>query len=350
MSFAASAPTILSRSWPALKNWKVGIAETCAAAATSGMSSTSTLRNVAPVAFAVASSSKIGEIILHGPHQLAVKYTIEPASLLVAAVKVSSFPQTATRLVAIERRSTCDALGARRAADERAPTRVSIACVRGRLGHEKSHAADRAPCWTGPTHTMVNLVTLEVTLDNGGIDAAVDLVWASESGEEKKYAEIRQHATVRQESFAGHNWLVRGQRSRQVLLRMEAQAEPDVQQHRIDVDATPTQEQHEDADATAVAPAGNAEEAPEDACGEWGSRDGTCKFVRVPRRDGSTQATAWRELDADAREVGALRQIELRVDTRWLWWLESAYKRVASMSSEKEVRMHCLVRSSHAEG
>ena len=63
------------------------------------------------------------------------------------------------------------------------------------------------------------LVTLEITLDNGGPDTAAEIVWVSHDGDEQKYGEVRERATVKQETFAGHCWLVRGTRTRTVLLR-----------------------------------------------------------------------------------------------------------------------------------
>ena len=86
-----------------------------------------------------------------------------------------------------------------------------------------------------------NLVTLEITLENGGIDPSAALFWVADNGDEQRYTEIRERATVRQETFAGHRWLVRGTRSRQVLLRIVATDEA-VQQHRIDVDKQPPQQ------------------------------------------------------------------------------------------------------------
>lgn len=80
-------------------------------------------------------------------------------------------------------------------------------------------------------------VTLKITLANGGIDTACDLLWISDSGMEEWYDEIGGQATVTQETFAGHRWLVRGQRSQQVLLSIQAQASPPLQEHYIDVDA-----------------------------------------------------------------------------------------------------------------
>ena len=184
------------------------------------------------------------------------------------------------------------------------------------------------------------LVVIEITLVNGGIDNAAELVWVSDAGDEQKYTDIVARATVKQETFAGHRWMVRGLRSRQVLLRIEAQPHPALQQFQIDVDAEPPSADDDDAAAAteedAQMDAVDTEANPAEE-GAWIGGEGLCQFVRVPPRRGGP--VVWRELDVDGNEAGRLTQLDARVDTRWLWWASSLYKRTMSMSADKEVRM-----------
>ena len=53
------------------------------------------------------------------------------------------------------------------------------------------------------THTPV---TLDITLVNGGVDATAELLWVSDAGDEQKYCDVHERATVKQETFAGHRW------------------------------------------------------------------------------------------------------------------------------------------------
>ena len=195
------------------------------------------------------------------------------------------------------------------------------------------------------------LVTLSITLANGGADAVAELVWVAANGDEQKYGEVRERATIKQETFAGHCWLLRGARTRQVLLRIEAQAQPAVQEHRIDADELP-------AAGDAAADGDDATDTPDaadgaDVPGCWVGSGGTCKFVRVPQRAGAARAPTWHELDADGNVVGTLSQVDVRVDTRWLWWAGALYRRLATMSNDKEVRARphpsdCVCRGARA--
>ena len=91
-------------------------------------------------------------------------------------------------------------------------------------------------------------VTLEI---HSAIDEAAELVWVSAEGvNEKKYGVILPRTTVKQETFAGHCWLVRGKRSQTVLLRITA-SEARVQKFDIDVDAPDEGEDGTDAAAAA---------------------------------------------------------------------------------------------------
>lgn len=201
-----------------------------------------------------------------------------------------------------------------------------------------------------------DLVTISIEfVSGGGIDRSAELFWVNDTGEEQRYAELRENATHTQETFPNHRWLVRGRRSHEVLLRITAAAGPAVQHHRIDVGAAGAGELREGTDARAdravaeelpaVGAEGGGDELAEDAesgVGIWVGADGLCRFVRVPRSVGSRQ-TMWRELDAAGEQVSELVQAEVRVDTRWLWWLSTAFKRFNAMSGEWEYKMMCAL-------
>ena len=81
------------------------------------------------------------------------------------------------------------------------------------------------------------LVTLEVTFVSGGGDDVASLSWVNgDADEENHYTDIHRGGRVTQETFPNHSWVVRGKQSGDVLMRIVAQAEPSLQQHRIDVD------------------------------------------------------------------------------------------------------------------
>lgn len=186
---------------------------------------------------------------------------------------------------------------------------------------------------------MPDLVTLEVTLVDGGADASAELVWVSDAGDEQKYGDMRPGAMYRQETFPGHTWIVRGQRTRQVLLRIAAQENPPVQEHRVDVNSTPPPLDGDEADGSAGddgSTAAGDDILTADAAGVWLGAHGMCKFVRVPPRPNSRGRVTWHEMDVDGNQVGTLQQLEARVDTRWLWWAESMYRRWTTMGHDNE--------------
>ncbi|KAH8387029.1 hypothetical protein KR093_004181 [Drosophila rubida] len=72
-SFSELPPTKTSSTSPFLMNTNVGILVMLYSTVMSSLSSTLTLRTTARSAYSAASSSSLGAIILHGPHQLAQK-------------------------------------------------------------------------------------------------------------------------------------------------------------------------------------------------------------------------------------------------------------------------------------
>jgi len=199
------------------------------------------------------------------------------------------------------------------------------------------------------------LVTLVVEFaSGGGVDRVAALSWANENGEEQHYLDIQERATVRQETFPGHHWIVRGKRSHEVLLRIIAQPQPVEQHFRIDCDdprrpppgdgflpgnAASTDDDHEVADDTAndagVVGAHLEAEDEETGAGVWLGKDGLHRFERVPRPAGSRRVE-WKEVDVAGTEVARLWQVEARVTTRWMWWLSDAWKAATSMGHDKE--------------
>jgi hypothetical protein len=227
------------------------------------------------------------------------------------------------------------------------------------------------------------LVTLEITLVSGGEDDSASLLYLPDGGgEPQHYTDFFRGGMCSQQSFVGHSWVVRGKTTGRDLLRIEAQAQPDTQTFRIDLDGEeanflrPGRRRGERPTAAAAAatarPARAAEDgddgnAADDADrhpdvvgedgaqpqaeradggseGSWVSADGICTFQRLPSAGGGGgdgRAVLWRELDLDGRVAGTLEQVTARVDTRWLWWLRGAYAKLAALPHDKEYLLMC---------
>ena len=76
---------------------------------------------------------------------------------------------------------------------------------------------------------MANLVTLEISFASGGADESAKLCWKNDEGAEQEYARVQLRARVRQETFPGHRWLLRGEQTGTVLWEGVAAARPAVQ-------------------------------------------------------------------------------------------------------------------------
>ena len=82
-----------------------------------------------------------------------------------------------------------------------------------------------------------NLVQLEISFASGGVDESAKLCWKNDAGAEQEYAVVQLRATVQQETFPGHRWVLRGQQSGNVLWEGVAAAAPAVQAHIVHVRA-----------------------------------------------------------------------------------------------------------------
>ena len=185
---------------------------------------------------------------------------------------------------------------------------------------------------------MGDTVTLVIEFVSGGaVDRAARLCWVNDADEERAYLDLQERATIRQETFPGHRWLVRGQTSNDVLLRMTANHNAE-QRFRIDGDAA--DEVHNAQLAEGVAPntdpaAGEVQAEDADPAGTWVAVSGLARFERMARPAGSRRIE-WRELDSAGVETGRLHQVEVHVQTRWLWWLSAAWRQVQSASRGHE--------------
>ena len=194
---------------------------------------------------------------------------------------------------------------------------------------------------------MGDLVTLSIEfVDGGGVDRSAGLYWLSDAGEEQHYVDIQEHATVRQETFPGHCWLVRGTRSHEILLRVEAADQPNVQHHVIRQQPRhdTTDDESEGGTAEAVERSEDVTNEDTETSGTWiGHQDGIeHRFVRQPHRRGTQQIT-WHEIGPDGEVVAECAQMEVRVLTKWLWWLHAVYEKFATMSHDREYLVMSLL-------
>jgi hypothetical protein len=97
----------------------------------------------------------------------------------------------------------------------------------------------------------MSAVSLDLTLVSAGVDRSAVLFFRGEGGKLQRYHSLLQGEAVRQPTHPGHKWLLRGDDSGKVLLRITAQAEPAVQWHRVDIDGLDVP--HERAPAPTVA-------------------------------------------------------------------------------------------------
>lgn len=196
------------------------------------------------------------------------------------------------------------------------------------------------------------MVTLEISLASGGADDSAKLCWKNDEGAEQQYAQVQLRATVKQETFPGHRWLLRGEQTGKVLWEGVAAARPAVQPIVVHVRerAGDDNDEGEGEEAEAAPREGEGEAtAPDDGAdadaaptGIWTGADGLHRFERLPRagRDGEV---VWRQLDSAGREVARLEQLEARVDTRWLWWTTAMFAKFTGMSGDTEHLVWCAL-------
>jgi len=122
------------------------------------------------------------------------------------------------------------------------------------------------------------MITLVLHFD--GPEAEATLLWLSPEGEETRYTDVRRGASIRQETFEGHTWVLRGKASGAELFRVTAAPEPAQQEHRVDGDNVAVRADPVPPRGTAAA-VDNAEpdEDAELAGGLWSGSD--FKFERV---------------------------------------------------------------------
>ena len=197
-----------------------------------------------------------------------------------------------------------------------------------------------------------NLVQLEISFASGGVDESAKLCWKNDAGAEQEYAVVQLRATVQQETFPGHRWVLRGQQSGNVLWEGVAAAAPAVQAHIVHVRARAGDDEAAAAGGEAAEAGGEGAAVGADASavdgaaepiGVWKSEDGLHTFERLPGvgRDGEV---LWRQVDSVGREVARLEQLETRVDTRWLWWTDAILLRVAPhVTGEREHLIWCAL-------
>lgn len=170
------------------------------------------------------------------------------------------------------------------------------------------------------------LVTLEVTLASAAADRSAKLCWLSEDGEEAPYIEVRVGASVRQETFAGHQWILRGCTSQEVLATFTAEPAPAVQQHTVGAG---------EAAAGGGVPVPDTDEDKDEARGVWLADGGGSRFERCARRAGELHVV-WRELDAEGNEAARYEQLEVRCDTRWFWWMETLFTKIFNITGDQQ--------------
>lgn len=192
------------------------------------------------------------------------------------------------------------------------------------------------------------LVTLRISFRGSrGTDEAAELVWVADNGNgaETRYSQILNGATITQETFPGHCWLLRGVTSGQVLGRMVAQDRPAVQEHVIDANemrhashGPETRTRRIDPDGVTPSEDSSFEDdSPLLTGGVWVSTEDESlrhRFERIPSKN--SELIRWVEKDAAGTEIGQLIQVDARVDTRWLWWCNTIFKKWRGMDYGQE--------------
>jgi hypothetical protein len=180
---------------------------------------------------------------------------------------------------------------------------------------------------------MAHEPLVRVTFDyRSGTDAA-GIFWVSPaSGNEQPYADMNPGESRQQETFAGHQWVVRSRASGRLLARVLATAAAE-QTCIIDAASATANE-----DITAEMD----DERPDEAVGRWVGSHGTHRFERARRTDGERR-TLWRELDVQGEQAALLQQTMVAADTRWLWWLAGAFSLLAGISSERQYLLLCAL-------
>ncbi|KAL1525732.1 hypothetical protein AB1Y20_020576 [Prymnesium parvum] len=183
---------------------------------------------------------------------------------------------------------------------------------------------------------MAGMVTLQLSF-HSDVDEAAALIWVADNGNgaETQYLELARGASVRQATYPGHCWLLRGKTSRQVIGRVVAQEHPAVQQHVLGVQAGAAAPA--DADPASASSVHSSDGAPQLSGGVWVSTDDESIQHRFERLPSSPLAPAeWVEKDASGAEIGQLVQLDAVVHTRWLWWTTAIFKRWLRMDHGQE--------------
>jgi hypothetical protein len=158
------------------------------------------------------------------------------------------------------------------------------------------------------------MITLTIHLDGPAEEAT--LFWLAPDGGEARYADMRRGSSVRQETFAGHTWIVRDKATGDELMRLTASAAPAEQAHRIDAGtvgtiigpARPAAAEPAGPEVEAAAGDSEPDEEPARAGGVWASD--AYRFERVTRvRGRRMQPTIWRELNEEGQEVARHVQV-----------------------------------------
>ena len=154
----------------------------------------------------------------------------------------------------------------------------------------------------------------------GGLDPLANLFWVDDNDAEHRYGEVRRAGdVVRQTTFPGHRWLLRGAQTGVAYLQIVASDAP-VQRHLVDTGG------REDGDGA-------------DAVGSWVGEE--CQFERMAQAvDGHA---LWRAKDAAGEEVGMLEQTGAYAHTRWLWWADGAFSRWSGLSADRQHLLFCAL-------
>lgn len=140
-------------------------------------------------------------------------------------------------------------------------------------------------------------VFLEIALASAGIDGAATLYW-KHGGKLVRYGTVSSGSIVRQRTWPGHSWVLKGSTSRAVLLRFVAQSAPPIQRIWVDVDDAFQLELAPAAAPTAPAPPAGAERVPHP--GARGSRSPSALARRTKLKKERRKAKKLVDAAADA--------------------------------------------------
>src|SRR3954469_3244476 len=159
------APISRRTGWPSLKTMSVGMLITSKRRAASGLSSTLSLAMLTLPACSVAISSRIGAIILHGPHHSAQKSTMTTSALpAISSSKVESVRVLMPSAMWFASFGSWSVLGTPRVPDA---FQASVQVLQVALGVDGGHAA-RARCGDRlGVHVVLDVAAGEHAFDVG---------------------------------------------------------------------------------------------------------------------------------------------------------------------------------------